>query len=286
MEAEIHGYFSALFWLPPGTPRAVVMAKNTVKRRYRMKDTQDLNVSRKDWNGNFVPKHTAKLIKNGIENGTAPFLPKDGQVSAPLIYNANTGYILDAKDLIPVQLERAAKGYESNVVGTKSTMDNAKTAIKAGEKGVWYNFKGKDGEFHHSAYFFGEQTEHPDQFADFAQKNMRQPQRLVNETIKIESPEVSDYFAAYIAACKSGAKVEVSPEVAEKFRQNVIAVCDNELKRTSAEKNPSIPKLNDILFCADRKAGELVKSIEQQRGIAPKQHQRKNEYKRDNGVER
>ncbi|MDE5898993.1 MAG: hypothetical protein K2H09_07010 [Treponemataceae bacterium] len=251
-----------------------------------MEDTKNLNASRKDWNGNFVPKHTAKLIRDGIENGTAPFLPRDGQISAQLVYNANTGYILNAKDLIPVQLERAAKGYESNAVGTKNTMDSAKTAIKPGEKGVWYNFKGKDGEFHHAAYFFAEQTEHPGRFAEFAQQKLRQPQNLAGETIKIESSEAGEYLASYIAACKSGARLEVSPEIAQQFRQNMIAVCDNELKRTNAEKNPSIPKLNDVLFSADKMAGELVKSIERKAGISHGQKQQKNEYRRENSIER
>lgn len=259
-----------------------------------MADTQNLSVSKKDWNGNFVPKHTAKLIKSGIENGNAPFIPADfqrkddvtfsGQISPKLIFNANTGYALDTKDLIPAQLEKAARGYESNAVGTYLTMQNASTSIKQDEKGIWYNFKGKDGEYHHSAYYFAEQTEHPEKFSEFAQKNFKQPQRLSNETIKIDSPEVTDYLGAYVAASKSGAKVEVSPEVAEKFKQNILAVCDNELKRTNAERNPSIPKLNDLLFNADKKANELVKSIEKERGLAPEQKQKK-EYKHDKGME-
>lgn len=248
-----------------------------------MADTQDLNVSKKDWNGAYVPKHTAKLIKAGIENETAPFLPKPQDIvrngetsltfkmSPELIYNANTGFALDAKDMIPVQLEKAAKGYESNVVGTKKSMDNAKTSIKAGENGVWYNFKGKDGEFHHSAYFFPEQAEQPERLQEFAQDNLKQKQNLTNDTIKIESPEVTDYLGAYVAACKSGAKIEVSPEIAEQFKANILAVAENELKRTNAEKNPAIPKMSDLLSNADKKANEIVKSREKELGIGQEQ---------------
>ncbi len=250
-----------------------------------MADTQDLNVSKKDWNGEYVPKHTAKLIKAGIENGTAPFIPQNGQLSAPLVFNANTGFALDGKDMIPVLLTKATNGYESNSVGTYNTVGKANTVLKQGEKGVWYNFKGKDGEFHHAAYFFGEQTENPQNFQKFAQGNFRQPQHLSNQTLKISSPDVTEYLGAYMAACKSGAKVEVTPEIAEQFKANILAVADNELKRTNAEKNPSIPKMTDLLTNADKKANEIVKAREKELGIGQKQ-EKKNEYKRNKGIER
>lgn len=238
-----------------------------------MADTQNLDISKNDWNGAYVPKHTAKLIKAGIENSTAPFIPQNGQISPQLIFNANTGFALDAKDMIPVILTKVESGYDSNAVGTYSSMGKAHTKINEGEKGVWYNFKGKDGEFHHAAYFFGEQTEHPENFKEFAQKNFKQPQNLTNETLNIESPEVTEYLGTYIAACKSGAKVEVSPEIAEQFKANILAVADNELKRTNAEKNPSIPKMTDLLTNADKKANEIVKAREKELGIGQKQNQ-------------
>ena len=249
-----------------------------------MADTQDISsVKKSDWNGTYVPKHTANLIKAGIENGTAPFIPQNGQVLTPLVYNANTGFALEGKDMIPVLLTKAANGYESNSVGTYSTMAKAHTKINEGEKGVWYNFKGKDGEFHHAAYFFGEQTEHPQKFQKFAQKNLKQPQNLSNQTIKISSSDMTEYLGAYMAACKSGAKLEVSPEVAEQFKEKIIAVADNELKRTNAEKNPTIPKLTDLLTSAEKKSSEIIKDREKELGIGqkksqqfkPKEHKRK-----------
>lgn len=253
-----------------------------------MADTQNLSVSKNDWNGAYVPKHTAKLIKAGIENGTAPFIPQNGQIDSTLIYNANTGFALSAKDMIPVILVKAEKGYESNVVGTKKSFDNAGTQIKADEKGVFYNFKGDDGEFHHSAYFFPEQSAEPGKLNEFAQKNFKNLQNLKGETIKISSPAVTEYLGAYIAACKSGAKVEVSPEIAEKFKANIIAVSENELKRTNAEKNPEIPKLSDLLLNIDKKATEIIKNREKELGIAQKpaqQQEKKHERKQERSQE-
>lgn len=218
-----------------------------------MEETQELQISKKFWNGAYVPKHTAKLIKTGIENGTAPFIPNDGQLKTSLIYNANTGFALHGKDMIPVLLTKIEKGYESDAVGTFKTVESAQTAIKTGEKGVFYNFVGKDGEYHHAAYFFAEQTEQPERFAEYSGKNLKQMQNLSNETLKITSPEVTEYLGTYIAACKSGAKVEVSPEIAEQFKTNIVAVANNELARTEAERNPDIPRISNLLFDADKK---------------------------------
>lgn len=254
-----------------------------------MADTQEISsIKKSDWNGTYVPKHTAKLIKAGIENGTAPFIPQNGQISTPLVYNANTGFALDGKDMIPVLLTKAANGYESNSVGTYNTMvGKAHTKVKQGEKGVWYNFKGKDGEFHHASYFFGEQTEHPQNFQKFAQGNFKQPQNLSNQTIKISSSDMTEYLGAYMAACKSGAKIEVSPEIAEQFKEKIVAVADNELKRTNAEKNPAIPKLTDLLTNADKKSIEIIKEREKELGIGLKKtlEQKPKEHKRSQSQE-
>ena len=78
-------------------------------------------------------------------------------------------------------------------------------------------------------------------------------------------------LGAYVAACKSGAKIEVSPEIAEQFKANILAVAENELKRTNAEKNPAIPIMSDLLSNADKKANEIVKSREKELGIGQEQ---------------
>lgn len=235
-----------------------------------MEETQKLQISKNNWIGAYVPKHTAKLIRTGIENGTAPFIPNNGQLKPFLIYNASSGFPLYGKDLIPVLLTKIEKGYESNAVGTFSSVQHSLTAIKTGEKGVFYNFTDKNGEIHHASYFFGEQMENPERFAEYAAKNLKQQQNLSNETLKITSPEVTEYLGTYIAACKSGAKVEVSPEIAEQFKANMIAVANNELIRTNAAKDPNIPKITNVLFAADNKAQEIIKNREKELGLGQK----------------
>ncbi len=232
-----------------------------------MSDAISLNPSKNEWFGSIVPRHTAKLINQGIEDNSLPLLPgKDGKIEITPIYNANNGWVLNAKDLVPAQITRQKAGYESNIVATKNSIDKAGTRVKSGEKGLFYNFKNQEGEFRHSQYFFAEQLEHPDRLVESAK--IRQPNKLQKETLKIDSAE--NYLPMYIAACKSGAGLEVSPEVAERFKKNISAMCKNELAKTPAEKTPGLPSLNEFLYNADVKANEIVKSIEKEKGLAPR----------------
>ena len=67
-----------------------------------MSDAITLNPSKNDWFGSLVPRHTAKLISQGIEDNSLLLLPdKDGKIEIKPIYNANNGWILNAKDLVP-----------------------------------------------------------------------------------------------------------------------------------------------------------------------------------------
>ncbi|MCR5252584.1 MAG: ArdC family protein [Treponema sp.] len=236
-----------------------------------MSDTQNLQISKNDWIGAYVPKHTAKLIKAGIENGTAPFIPNNGQLKPSLIYNVNTEHCLEAKDLIPVQLTKIEKGYESDAVGTYNSASKADTKLKKGERGIYYNFVRKDGQFDHNAFYFAEQMESPEKFSQYAKKHCHQTQNLKNETLKISSPDVTEYLGTYVAACKSGAKLEVTPEISEQFKTNMLAITSNELARTNAEKNPNIPKMSDVLFDIEKYSSNIVKNREKELGIGQKQ---------------
>ena len=106
-------------------------------------------VSKNEFNGYWIPKHNAKVMKEGIDNNTAPFLPnKDGTINAVPIYNASTGYVLPATRLIPAQIEKEKKGYESNIVIGRNFSEMASTSLKENEKGIFYNFKDETGEIH------------------------------------------------------------------------------------------------------------------------------------------
>ena len=265
-----------------------------------MPDTQNFNVSKKDFASYFIACQRANLIKNGLENETAPFLPKDirtrtaadggitfvGQLSPQPIFHATSGMPLDAKEMIPAILLKTERGFESNVVGSYGTMKKAQTAIKKGEKGVGHLFQGKDKQNHSANYYFPEQTKQPELLQDYAQKNMKWEQRLSNETFQITSPEIEEYLGTYVAACRSGANVEVSSDIATQFKEKMLAVCDNELKRTSAVRDPAIPKMSDLLFNANIKAVEICKNREKELGIGQEQKQKPQEHERNQSVER
>ena len=101
-----------------------------------MSDAITLNPSKNDWFGSLVPRHTAKLISQGIEDNSLPLLPdKDGKIEIKPIYNANNGWILNAKDLVPAQITRQKAGYESNIVATKTSIDKAGTRVSPERRG-------------------------------------------------------------------------------------------------------------------------------------------------------
>ena len=241
-------------------------------------DTQ-LNVSAKQWNGYFVPKQNAKIIKEGIESGVAPFLFNDGKINTTAIVNANNGYSLNAKELIPLQIVKAKNGYASDFVGTFQTANKAHTRIKSGEKATYYNWKDKDGNYQHAGLFFPEQTESPEKFNDFAKSNLKQKYYGTDKTISVTSP--ADYLGSYVAACKTGAKLEVKPEVVEAFKADLLKVCENELKRTNAERDSSIKSLHTVLFDADKKAGEIIKQVVPPKERTEQQQQTSPEHKQN-----
>lgn len=249
-----------------------------------MSDTQDLStLSSKDFSGYYIARQRAKLIKDGIENNSAPFMPdSNGKVNPIFIYNAKTGFNLEANTLIPAVCKKVQQGFESNMIGTFGLVNEAKTEIKENEKGVGRIFKDKNNQFRSSYFYFPEQVKDPDAFKKVSVKEAKWEQRLPNETFKITSPEITEYLGTYVAACNTGAKIEVNPEIAEKFKANILAVTENELKKTAAEKNPDIPKMSELLSKVDSKALNLIVNRQRELGILPekKVEQAEKQHKR------
>ena len=216
-------------------------------------------ISKNEFNGYWIPKHNAKVMKEGIDNNTAPFLPnRDGTINAVPIYNASTGYVLPATRLIPAQIEKEKKGYESNIVIGRNFSEMASTSLKENEKGIFYNFKDETGEIHTASYFFPEQTANPNAVLELANENLKPRIDLSNSSIVIVNSNPEEYLSCYLAACKSGAKLSVSPEIAEDFKKKFSVILDNEQLKKE-EKDVSIPSMGNTLFNADKKATELCK---------------------------
>ena len=143
-----------------------------------------------EFSGFWIPSHNAKVMKTGLETNKAPFLPdKNGNIKAEPVYTLSQGYCLPASRLIPVQFEKMNKGYESNIVATRHQITESGNELKDGEKGVLYNFKGKDENFHTTALFFPEQTENPQAVIDLAKDKIHQPTNLKGLSINIDSAD-------------------------------------------------------------------------------------------------
>lgn len=217
------------------------------------------SVSEKQFNGFYIPSHNAKIIKESIENGTAPFLPDQaGNVNAKPVINGNTGYCLNAKDLIPLQIVGKDN---SNIAVTYKTTQNIGTRVKEGEKGFFYNFKREDNTIGTSQFFFPEQTENPQLVKDTVNEKVAKnklPQ--INKTIEIQSANPEEYLGTYVAACKSGASLKVNSEISEEFKKNFTAVLDNQLSK-KADRNAEIDTLSNFMFKVDQKANSINKEL-------------------------
>ncbi len=236
-------------------------------------------VTKQEFNGFWIPRHNAKVMKRGIEEGKAPFLPDaGGTIKAEPVYNMANGYCLQANRLIPVQFAKMENGYNSNVVATRTTINGMENNLKESEKGVFYNFKDEQGEIHTSSFFFPEQTQNPDNFIAASKEKIHQMDNLKDVSMVIASSEPKEYLGTYLAACRSGMKLSVDPQIAEEFKSKLMPTLENDLKKQE-EKNKEIPSLSNLLFDADKRATEITRTLSQENGqsASPKQQKKQSQ---------
>lgn len=224
-----------------------------------------ISANNNDYSGYWIAKKNAQLIKESIENGTAPFLPDAfGKVKPLALINGNKGYVLEATELIPALIERKNKGYKSTYVGTNGTAEKARTRIAEGQTGLKYLFEKKeldsDGnkKYGSASIYFPEQTQDPDKFAKYCKSQTKQKFALKGQTLVINSSD--EYMSKYVAACKSGAAITVSPAIVEEFKNKLLKICENQLQKPS-ERNPDIPKLNNFLRSSSIEASKIINEL-------------------------
>lgn len=236
-------------------------------------------VGKNEFNGFWIPAHNAKVMKAGIESNKAPFLPNaEGEIKAEAIYSIGSGYCLPGNRLIPVQFEKFNKGYTSNVVATKSLIKEMENSLKDGEKGVMYNFKGKDDAFHTATLYFPEQTEKPDDLIAMANNSIEKQENLKDIQLTIGSSEPVEYLGAYLAACKGGMKLSVDQQVAEDFKNKIMVNVENDIKKAD-NRDKNIESVGNILFNADKRGTEILRTLaqEQNRSQEPKKQEQEME---------
>ncbi|MCQ2584470.1 MAG: hypothetical protein MJ185_02675 [Treponema sp.] len=240
-------------------------------------------VSKEEFNGFWIPRHNAKVMKQGLESNNAPFLPDaSGKIYTDPIYNVATGYCLPAGRLIPVQFAKMEKGYISNVVATRTAIGAMGNALKENEKGVFYNFKDETGDIHTASLFFPEQTQNPDDFIKRAQEVVKGTLLLPEVSMVISNSDPKEYLATYIAACRTEMKLSVDPKIAEEFKTKIMPILENDLQEPS-KRDKNLPSLSNILFEAEKRGTEIVKSFTPENAdkIAPEQEQKKSIYNMD-----
>ena len=222
-------------------------------------------VSKDEFNGFWIPHHNAKVFKRGLEENKAPFLPDaTGSIKAEPIYNAASGYCLPAGRLIPVQFAKMENNYNSNIVIPRSTVTALENSIKENEKGVFYNFK--------DSLFFPEQTQNPEGAITATKDKIQQMDNLKDVSMVIASSDPKEYLGSYIAACRSGMKLSVDPQIAEEFKSKIMPTLENDI-RDPEKREKNLPTLSNILFEADKRGSEICRTLaaENTQSAAPKQ---------------
>ncbi|MCQ2598604.1 MAG: hypothetical protein MJ181_12255 [Treponema sp.] len=232
-------------------------------------------VSKDEFNGYWIPHHNAKVMKRGLEENKAPFLPDaSGNIKAEPIYNGASGYCLPAGRLIPVQFAKMENGYNSNIVFPRSTVNALENSIKENEKGVFYNFKDEQGEIHVASLFFPEQTQNPEGIINASKDKIQQMDNLKDVSMVIASSEPKEYLGTYIAACRSGMKLSVDPQIAEEFKGKIMPTLENDI-RDPEKRDKNMPSLSNLLFEAEKRGSEICRTLAAENGqsVAPKKKQ-------------
>ena len=232
-----------------------------------MNNNNEQIVTKSEFNGYWIPRYNAKVMKAGLENNKAPFLPDaNGNINAEAVFNFTTHYCLPLNRLIPVQFKKMEEGFKSNIVGTRTTIDSLNISIKENEKGVFYNFKDETGEIHTSSLFFAEQTTNPELMIKEGNEKISLTGDFKDSSMVIATFEPKEYLGTYMAACRSGMKLSVEPQIAEEFKKNLMPVLENELKK-SEDKDKSLPSLQELLFEADRRGSEILKVLSTEQNL-------------------
>ena len=126
-----------------------------------------------------------------------------------------------------------------------------------------------------SSLFFAEQTQNPDALIAASKDKIQQKTNLKDYSMVIASNEPKEYLGTYMAACGSGMKLSVDPQIAEEFKKKLMPTLENDLKKQE-ERNKELPTLSNLLFDADKRATEITKSLSQsaEQNQAPKQQKK------------
>lgn len=151
-------------------------------------------------------------------------------------------------------------GYNSNIVFPRSTVNALGNTIKENEKGVFYNFKDEQGEIHVASLFFPEQTQNPEGIINASKDKIQQMDNLKDVSMVIASSEPKEYLGTYIAACRSGMKLSVDPQIAEEFKGKIMPTLENDI-RDPEKRDKNMPSLSNLLFEAEKRGADICRTV-------------------------
>ncbi|GHU84511.1 hypothetical protein FACS189473_2050 [Spirochaetia bacterium] len=173
----------------------------------------------------YLEKNSEKITE-GLEKGTAPFLPgKAGVITAEPIRSADSGKVFKGMNQVLAQMYLKENGYKDDKVCTWDQAKKAGTFIKAGAKSfplTVYEAETKESKVYH--YFplseAGDQSKFktPDRTGKEQQKA-----QLKVPAITCTDTEPSKYLGKYLAAMYLETEFKASPQVQQAFQKNMLA---------------------------------------------------------------
>lgn len=224
----------------------------------------------------LIPNYSASLLRDSINKGFFKIDQETGKSPLHTVYNAHTGYPLNAKDLVPasIRLEmRNAKNEDKTIpiMFSKSFADTAHTQIKAGEKGLLYNFKDKNDQFQTAQYYFANQTQEPEKIVAAAYQKIEQNKAEAHmpESNELVITDKEDYMATLLLASKFANEVKIvcTPEIEQQALKTISAICENQMRKPELRET-TIPPLNDFLYKQELKAQNTFKEMANKKTIS------------------
>lgn len=101
---------------------------------------------------------------------------------------------------------------------------------------------------------------------------------LKDVSMVIATSEPKEYLGTYIAACRSGMKLSVDPQIAKEFKEEIMPTLENDI-RDPDKRNITMPTLSNISFEADKRGAEICRTLAAENGqtVAPEKKQPKKE---------
>ena len=163
-----------------------------------------------------VERITTDKFKQLLAADKLPFLPNENGFCNVKAVKTSAGYELQGANQLIAKMYLHERGVDNDNILTFRQAQNAKTSIRAGEKGFYLSFYDQEkGANTVTRYFAESQTSKPDLIPYQPVKAESKKEKHVQL-----SSDAQDYITNYLKCVKENRAFTTSPEVAAEFKEN------------------------------------------------------------------